>query len=372
MNVRLLFLTLATLVGGPWLIWSGFHDFQNNKRLASDGITTNGRVVDKFVRRRSRGPDKYFLEVQFRTANGEEVQRNVPVTHPEYDRHAPGETTQVRYLSSEPAVSSVGEVVPTWRSNWIAGSIMFLTGGLLAGLTLRSKLKLRSAASKIAEHATTLCETHYEYAAVQASEFSHLDLGWYDAQQKWLEEKGFKLLGDEENLTFRRTSKGVRTLLRTMIARDGAWLAYIYHFKPPGKFGDGFKILEFETQFSDNTFLATSNAEAAGKLDSPPGVDALRMPAATSFERILESHASRYEAVVEQHPERVPVLLTTLEEVHRSQNILQSMRAAFRRDRGITRAELERMGGTKLCPEQLTELHAEAEKRRLEGEQKAA
>ncbi|HUR46099.1 MAG TPA: DUF3592 domain-containing protein, partial [Candidatus Saccharimonadales bacterium] len=166
MNIKFLFLVVATLVGGSWLLCSGFHDFENSKKLSAEGVTTSGHVVDKSMRRRSKGPNTYFLRMEFRTAVGQEVQRKVPVTQSEYGQHMPGETAEVRYLPSDPEISSVGEIVPTWRSNWIAGSLMFVTGCVLAGLSLQSKLKLRRAAAKIAEHATTLCETHYEYALV--------------------------------------------------------------------------------------------------------------------------------------------------------------------------------------------------------------
>jgi hypothetical protein len=48
------------------------------------------------------------------------------------------------------------------------------------------------------------------------------------------------------------------------------------------------------------------------------------------------------------------------------------MRAAYRQNTGITREELQRMGGAKVCPEQIAELHAEAEKIRAEENQRAA
>jgi hypothetical protein len=372
MNTRLLIFTVVAFVAGPWMIWSGFRDYQNKNRLGSEGLTTSAQVLDKSTKRRSRGADRYFLSVHYRTEAGQELRQSVQVFRSEYERTSPASTVTVRYLPSEPGISAIGEVVPTWRRSWISGSLLLLSGCVLAGISVRTRLKLSTAAEKIAEHAKTLCETRYEYASVKASEFSQLDLAWYDSIQRWLEERGFTLLGDEENLTFRRTSKGIRTLLRTMTARDGAWLAYVYHFKPPGKFGDGFKILELQTQFADSTFLGTSNAEAAGKLDSPPGVDALRMPATSSFEQILEAHTRRFEAALASNPANQAVQLRTLDDVHRSQNVLQGMRAAYRQNKGISREELDRMGGAKLFPEQVTELHAQAEKIRVEQQQRAA
>ncbi len=106
-----------------------------------------------------------------------------------------------------------------------SGATLLVCGCVLVVLRLQQRERTRQAAKKTAQSVEALCETHYEYAAVNAQDFGHLDLAWYGAGQRLLEERGFVLLGDEENLTFQRTSKGNRTLLRTMLGHDGTWLA---------------------------------------------------------------------------------------------------------------------------------------------------
>ncbi len=372
MKTKGLVLALVGLVGGPFLIWSGWHDYQNSTKLAAEGKTTTAQVINRTVNRRSRGPDRCFLSLQYQTEAGEVIHRQVQVVEREYDHHPPGSSASVRYLPSDPKVICVGDPVKTWRRDWVAGSILFLSGCIVGLALVGMRLKMRKAAAKIVESTAALCETTYEYALVSTAEFSHLDLAWYETSQRWLEERGFTLLANEENLTFRRTSKGVRTLLKTMAGHDGKWLAYLYHFKPPGRPGGGFKILEVQSCFSDGTFVCTSNAEAAGKLDSPAGVDALRLPAATSLDEVLNSHARRFTEAVNARPNSPPRSLASLPEVHEAQNELQRMRAAHRQQTGITREELRRMGGDRLCPAQLDELHAEAEMLREQQERRAA
>jgi len=367
MKVKSIFLIVMAFGLGAWMVWSGVKDCQNNNRLLAEGKTASAEVLDRVVKPGSRSESRYYLLVQFQTSGDQSVQKRVRVNKPEYLKSATGTTVTLRYLPSDPLLCSVGESVPVWRGKFISGALLFLSGGVLL-LVSRPRLTSSQAAERIVKSVGALCETHYEYAPVNAKDFGHLDLGWYDTSQRWLEQSGFALLGDEENLTFRRTSKGNRTLLRTMLNRDGTCLAYLYHFRPPthvrASGGDGFKILELQTHFADGAFICTSNAEAAGKLDSPPGVDALRLPNNTSLDAILAAHTEKLRAVLADSPGVAAASMRSLDDVHRVQNVLQQIKAAWRQKTGITREELQRLAGNRLCPGQIAALHADVEKLR--------
>src|SRR5436190_10643291 len=150
MNVRLLFLTVVAVVGGPWMIWSGFQDYRNNNRLAADGVNTPAQVLDKSVMRRTRGADRYFISAAYRTEAGQDVRRNVQVVEREYDLANPGGNVTLRYLPSNSNVSTIGEAVPTWRRTWLSGSLILLCGFILAGFSAR-RFTIKTAAGKIAE-----------------------------------------------------------------------------------------------------------------------------------------------------------------------------------------------------------------------------
>jgi len=365
--VKSIFLTIIALVLGGWMVWCGFKDYQNNNRLLAEGKTASAEVLDRLVKPGSRSGNRYYLSVQFQTATEQSVQKRVRVNRAEYLNSAAGTTVSLRYLPSDPAICAVGEPVTRWRGKFVSGGLLLLSGSVLLLLN-RQRLTSHQAAEKIARSVAALCETHYEYAPVNARDFGHLDLSWYDASQRWIEQNGFALLGDEENLTFRRTSKGNRTLLRTMLNRDGTCLAYLYHFKPPTHVGtlggDGFKILELQSHFPDGVFVCTSNAEAAGKLDSPPGVDALRLPHNTSLDAVLGAHTERLHAALANNPGAAAASMRTLDDVHRVQNVLQQIKATWRQKTGITREELQRLAGNRLCSGQVAALHADVEKLR--------
>ncbi len=375
MNLKRTLLIGFAFVAGSWWIWSGVKSYQITKRLAAEGQDTPAQVLDGKVQYRSKGANRYYLTVQFQTEAGQPAQRRVQVNRGEYLRDHPGRTVTLRYLPSDPASCAIGAPVAAWTNNLSSGAFVLVSGFVLLLLN-RRLANTRVVAVKVVERVGALCESHFEYAPVNAREFGHLDLSWYEASQRWLEERGFGWLGDEENLTFRRTSKGNRTLLRTMLGRDGTWITYLYHFKPAGLAralaADGFRILELQTQFANGTFVCTSNAEEAGKLDSPPGVDALRLPANSSLDAIVEAHAQRVSAALAANPGGAALRMGGLEDIHRAQNVLQGIKAAFRRDVGITKQELERLAGNRLGAQQIDALYSEVEKLHAEQNRKAA
>lgn len=127
-------------------------------------------------------------------------------------------------------------------------------------------------------------------------------------------------------------------------------MADLYHFVP--KFplrvlgAKPAKVLDLETWFSDGAFVCTSNAEMAGKLDSPPAIDALRLPAGTTWDMLLETHQRRVGKYLAAHPGVKPVRLEGMADVRRAQDEQQRIKAEFRKRTGLSKTELERMAGT--------------------------
>jgi hypothetical protein len=76
------------------------------------------------------------------------------------------------------------------------------------------------------------CQADHQFVHVEASDFSHLSLAFYDRMQANLEQLGFKLLADIEDVKIRNMSPKSRTLMRLMVSSDRTVLAAIYHFKP--------------------------------------------------------------------------------------------------------------------------------------------
>jgi hypothetical protein len=164
-----------------------------------------------------------------------------------------------------------------------------------------------------------------------------------------LEARGYAHLVDQEDLTISRSGRAARILLRVLVSRDGVSVACLYHFKPRGLMRflgvKEFKVVDFETQFSDGTFACTTNAEMAGKLDSPAVIDALCLPSMMPIETVLQAHEQRVAGYLAKRPGVQPVRVCTVEEVRRVQDEMQRLKARHRQEAGLSQKELQRLAG---------------------------
>jgi hypothetical protein len=203
---------------------------------------------------------------------------------------------------------------------------------------------------------------------VDAAKFKYLDLAFYDNGRRHLEALGYRYLDDQENVTLRRRS-GISTFIRILLSRDQTTMADFYHFIPRFALrilgAKSSKVLDLETWFSDGCFVCTSNAEMAGKLESPPAIDALRLPAGTAWDMLLEAHQRRVNKYLATHPGVTPVKLTGLADVRRAQDEQQRIKAEFRRRIGLSRTELERFAGAQ--GREVDRLHDALTERRERG-----
>jgi hypothetical protein len=236
------------------------------------------------------------------------------------------------------------------RTSWSAGDSEPLRfWGLLQGLGLFfSGVYLlwffRFARKKVGE----LCVVDYEYEIVDARDFKQLDFAYYEDGRRVLEHHGYRFLADYEQLVFRRNS-GLRIAIRVLISQDGSTSAGIWHLRQRWYLRalgvKDAKAIDLETKLSNGEWLVTSNAQAAGALDQPPGIDAIHLPNGTCFEMMIESHHKRIALYVQKHPGVEPVRVATLEDVHRLQAELQRIKAEYRRANGLTKQELQRIAG---------------------------
>lgn len=191
-----------------------------------------------------------------------------------------------------------------------------------------------------------LCIAEHEYATVDARQFKHLDLEFYEQSQLLLETHGYRFLADQENLTARRIGGG-RSPIRMMVSGDGVTAAAMFHIRPSWFWRcwgvQDSRVLDLESQFSNGEWIVTSNAQSAGALEQPPEVDAVHLSKDTCFETLIESHGKRVASYLNKHPGVEPVRMETLEDVHRMTAELTRVRAEHRRQTGLTNIELERI-----------------------------
>ncbi len=193
----------------------------------------------------------------------------------------------------------------------------------------------------------------HEYATVDEREFGHLDLKFYHRTTHWLEANDFVYLEDKEDLTLANTPGNMlrRVMIRVLRSQDGTIMAGLYHpklralwlrlllFVLGKRLG---RIIDFETEFSDGSFVCTSNAATAGAMKSPPLIAPEFLPAKTPVAQSLARHRERVAAHLRAHPGIFVRKAMSPCEIVAAQNRMNAIKAAFRGEiGGISLAELQ-------------------------------
>ncbi len=212
------------------------------------------------------------------------------------------------------------------------------------------------AAKEIIEIIEANYKPEHEYIAVDEKNYRHLDLRYYRSIQKDLEKEGFRYIEDIENITLRNSPGNVflPVMIRTMISSDGAISAGIYHpkaklwlrvvlFLTRKSLG---KVVDLETEMNDGVFLVTSNAESASAMDSPPLIKAKYFSKNTPLSILLSYHRNSMKEYIREHSSASYTRLEAIEDIRKSQNRMNAIKAAFRGEiGGIGKDELLKIGG---------------------------
>ncbi|HWX21116.1 MAG TPA: DUF3592 domain-containing protein [Candidatus Binatia bacterium] len=341
-KIKRIFCIAIGLVMGGWLAVYGTRELINSKRLADHGKAAQARVVDlrETVSGRLRR-HAYYLTIAFETPGGSAVTKEVKVGQDTFTTAQVGSAVKAYYLAEDPTVCAAGQTVDLRYGNLLFGLVV-LAGAVFLWVTRNRSSEMDDLAEKIEGHLKPLMVERFDYAPVRAQEFGHLDLAFYDNARRHLEERGYSFLADEENVTLRKQS-GERNFLRLLVSREQTVVAFLYHVKARKASGKDSKVLDLETWFSNRQFVCTSNAAQAGVFDSPPSIHALHLPAEASWDAIREAHQKQVTDFLAKSPGVEPIKLKGMEEVRRFQDNLQRTKAEFRRNNGLSKAELERL-----------------------------
>ncbi len=232
----------------------------------------------------------------------------------------------------------------------------------------------QEAARRILAHIEAAYKPAHDYVTVDEREFGHLDLKFYHRTTQWLEANDFVLLEDKEDRTLAGTPGNMlhRVMIRVLRSQDGTIMAGLYHpklralwlrlllFVLGKRLG---RIVDFETEFSDGSFVCTSNATMAGAMKTPPLIAAEFLPPKTPVAQLLALHRERVATHLRTHPGVVARRAMSPGEVVAAQNRMNALKAAFRGEiGGVSLEELQVLGPG---PD-LAGLHEEIRKQRAQ------
>ena len=107
-NLKRLIAILAGGIMGLFLLYFGVTEYFETKALQSKGKSTTGEVTDAEERSGRRGRRKYYLSVNFRTEQGQQISSRSRVPQAVYEQAAHSRKVNVTYLAAKPEVHRFG------------------------------------------------------------------------------------------------------------------------------------------------------------------------------------------------------------------------------------------------------------------------
>jgi hypothetical protein len=200
-------------------------------------------------------------------------------------------------------------------------------------------------AQRIREAKKKIYQTVAEPKIVQADSYSHLDLDFYRATSAALQSRGFRVLGDID--PGQPIPMARPLFIRISASADGGVMASVYNYRARGlarlltPTHRDVRTIDFESEFSDGTFVVTSNAYAARHLTPPPAISTAYLESDVALHALLSRHLERIAEHVEGRNCRA-VQISSLEDALQSQDRLRQVKAGFELQRGhqVSREEL--------------------------------
>jgi hypothetical protein len=224
----------------------------------------------------------------------------------------------------------------------------------------------KNAAKDIVDFVKKVYVPRHEYAPVNPKDFSNLDLKFYEQAMKDLIQYDFRHVIDQECVTLKGGSNDLRTFIRVGLSSDGTIMAGLYHPKPRFLlrlllllcFFILRKVVDLETEFSDGSFIVTSNIKGMVGINTPPDILTEYVSWKTPISQLLELHKSRVHNYLQTNQTIYPVQMRTIGDINESQNRMQEKKAAYRKNVGwITKEEMRNIAGkdnsiiAKVCSE---------------------
>ena len=193
-------------------------------------------------------------------------------------------------------------------------------------------------------------ESH-EYREATDADFKGRDRKWYDTTTRKLNRLGYRHLGDVVNQTVANAA-GLVVVLRRFISKDGTNMAAIFQFVRPnfltGKPLD-LRICDVESEFTDGSFLTSSNAESAKAASMPPQIRDTKYPTKTTIPKLIALHDAAKRKLLDEQPELRSVEIRTPDDYQAAQHRQEAIKAAFRQGIGyLDPAEVRRIAEQKM------------------------
>jgi hypothetical protein len=206
-------------------------------------------------------------------------------------------------------------------------------------------------------------QTH-EFRGAEEDDFDIVDRAFYEDNKQKLSELGYRHLGDVVDATIEETND-LAIPIRVITSADGTTGVALYHFS----MGDGkalasgqkMLICDVSTEFSDGTFLITSNTGESDLMTPPPRLERRRHPLTTPVLDLIGAHEAEKQKLLAGKPGVTAVAIHTLAQALDSEKRQQQAKNEFRKEIGyIDPEEVKRIAEKSIADQDLRDMTADA------------
>ncbi|MDB9517693.1 site-2 protease family protein [Roseofilum reptotaenium CS-1145] len=226
-----------------------------------------------------------------------------------------------------------------------------ISGGIWTFIISWFMVQNAGAVQKLVDIQTKIYSQYHEFVRVDAQDFSHLDLKFYQQAQRQLERLGFEKLADIEDVTISGVNRSQpRFFFRLMLSRDRRTVAWI-HTSPLSKLVKGFqaiglapqggKMVSLDSEFEGGTFLLTLNTQGFSNLPFPtPNIEDRQFPTDTSISELVRQHRIR---VRDLNPHTPALIVRNFDQAIALEHRLETLMNQHKQAQGyVTRNTIER------------------------------
>lgn len=228
----------------------------------------------------------------------------------------------------------------------VAGAMFLLPPLLMLGIKIAVRILLRRVAGQFNRAAAEMIEQNramygrvHAFREASETDFSDLDRAFYDQTQAELTARGYRHLGDVIDRTIEDAGSPC-PVIRVMNSPDGAIIAGFYHFTMAD-----LRAVDFESEFSDGTFLTTANTLETDLTTPPPRLVRRQFPRETPVAELLAAHEAECQKLLAARSDVSAVPINTLDDCIAMQQRLQAVKNEFRQSIGyVDPEEVRRIG----------------------------
>lgn len=188
--------------------------------------------------------------------------------------------------------------------------------------------QVRKAAEKNIAAIKSRFSKPHEFSIVDPSRYNHLSIQFFDKCKEILIAAGFLHLADIEDVSLRQQKPDPRTFIRVMLDQEKTTSVGIFQIKPNlmwsiAMFFLGFKlrkIYEFETEFSDGSFVTTTILPKSNLLPPCSKTPTFHHPPNTQILELYDKHKQNCLRHIQELSNRKPLIYRTIDDVEKSQN----------------------------------------------------